>query len=128
MDKPTNQELEILKSKFNFLIDNSKILAIILYGSYARGNQHLQSDIDICIVAPNAKKFPIYKQIMEGFPEDLTKYDIRFFEELPLLLRWKIIDQGIVLYSPDLSELSEYFFFSTRKELEEYQFRIKYTI
>lgn len=128
MGKPTKRDLEFIRKKFTYLIHDSRILGIILYGSYAVGEQHIQSDIDICIVAPKTKLYPLYDVIMKQFPGDLENFDIRFFEELPLLIRQKIVNHGIILYSRDKGELSEYFFFSTRKEYEDYQYRLKYII
>ena len=115
-----------LQAKFKFLSTDPHILGIIFYGSFATKQNHAKSDIDICIVAGKSSKYPLYKKIMAGFPEDISNYDIRFFEELPLLIRGKIIEEGVVLYTPDMGKLTEYFFFSTRKELEEYRFRISH--
>jgi predicted nucleotidyltransferase len=97
-----------------------------LYGSVVLGEHQENSDVDICIVAPNQDKYAIYHTCMKGLEGDIEKLDIRFFEELPLLIRADIIEKGLILYTKNLGELTEYFFFSTRRELEDYRFRMEY--
>ena len=41
-------------------------------------------------------------------------------------LRGKVIDKGIILFTADLGELTEYFYFSTMEQLEEYRYRKSY--
>jgi predicted nucleotidyltransferase len=61
------------------------ILAILLYGSVAKGEDTLQSDIDICIVSPSYKdKKSLLNEIYRKLDVFSKKYDVRFFEELPL--------------------------------------------
>jgi predicted nucleotidyltransferase len=117
-----------IKKYFSYLHTNKKILGIVLYGSFATSKEHTKSDIDICIVAPHANHIELYKEILKDFPGDLTNLDIRFFEELPLLIRGDIIEEGIILYARNHGELMEYYFFSTRKALEEYRYRLKHIV
>jgi len=39
------------------------------------------------------------------------KYDVRFFEELPLYIQINIIESNKIIYSKDICELYEYFYF-----------------
>ncbi|MHA1453128.1 MAG: nucleotidyltransferase domain-containing protein [Promethearchaeota archaeon] len=126
MVKPNHIKINEVKSKFSFLQSDSRILGVILYGSVATGELHEKSDVDICIVAPNQKFRPIYLTILDNLKGDIDSFDIHFFEDLPLLIRWDIIDQGIVLFTKDMGELTEYYYFSTRKELEDHLYRMNY--
>ncbi|MHA1619193.1 MAG: nucleotidyltransferase domain-containing protein [Promethearchaeota archaeon] len=128
MAQSTESIIKELQNQFSFLKSDPRILGIILYGSAAAGENHLQSDFDICIVAPNHDNHAIYQTIMRHIQGEIDHLDIRFFEELPLLIRADIMEQGIILHSQDLGDLTEYFFFSTRLELDDFRFRIQYVI
>ena len=113
-------------NKFSYLRSDSRVLAVILYGSVAENEHHFRSDIDVCIVAPNQDPGTMYKVVIHGLKWDWEELDIRFFEELPLLIRGDIMEKGKILFTQDMGELTEYFFFSTRKELEDYRYRMQY--
>lgn len=51
-------------------------LGIVLYGSYAKGEETVRSGIDVCIVKPE-------KDLLDKKTEG--KYDIKVFEKLSLL-------------------------------------------
>lgn len=108
-----------LKKDFSFLgkdIKEKNILAVILYGSYAKNMQHIRSDIDICIVAPNLKTpkdFSILLGKVWG-KVDGSKYDIRLFEELPLYIKASVIKNHNVIFVGDFGEL-QYYFYKIRK-------------
>jgi predicted nucleotidyltransferase len=112
-----------IRSDFSFLSQKSEILGILLFGSYMRGDSDENSDIDLCVVAPNMKFYDTYAFIMKYLQHNVEQYDLRFFEELPLEIQGEIMDHGIVVYSPNESALYEYFYFSKRKEWEDFQFR-----
>ncbi len=110
-----NKELEKLKEKikqeFTHLFD--KVLAVLIYGSYASNEQSEKSDVDICIVVGDNDKEKI-KQII---PEMLKisgkneRYDIRIFEIMPLYMKIEVINNNIPVYVKDKTELSYYFYF-----------------
>ena len=99
-----------IKNDFKFILERKSILGVILYGSYLTGEETENSDIDICIVAPNQDLYRIHKFIYKNLERNIEMYDIHFFEELQLYLQGKIIEEGIVILTPDLGELSEYFY------------------
>ncbi|MHA1342768.1 MAG: DNA polymerase subunit beta, partial [Promethearchaeota archaeon] len=41
----------------------------------------------------------------------LKKYDVRTFQELPLYIKIKVIEKGVLIYAPDEPALYEYFYF-----------------
>jgi len=38
------------------------------------------------------------------------RYDIRIFELMPLYLKMRVIEEGVIVYSRDVLELCEYFY------------------
>ena len=128
MVRSTEQIIADLKEQFSFVKSDDRILAVILYGSVAEGEHHDKSDIDVCIVtgAPKKSLYSKFSYVMGKITGDQAKLDIRFFEELPLLIRGDIMENGKIIYTRDMGDLTEYFFFSTRKELEDYRYRLQY--
>jgi len=48
-------ERDALKRDLSFLLNRQDVLALMLFGSQARGAQTPRSDVDICVVAPAAE-------------------------------------------------------------------------
>ena len=126
MAESHSKSIEKIREQFKFLCKDPRVLGIVLYGSFATGEHHVESDIDICIVTTGQEFYPIYKTYAAGISGNIDKFDIRFFEELPLLIRGDVIEEGIILCTRDMGELTEYFFFSTRKDLADHRYRLKY--
>jgi predicted nucleotidyltransferase len=105
-------EIESILKDFSFLFSRDDILAILLYGSAATGDETPRSDIDICIVLPSRKYMKdILNEIYIKLDVFTKKYDVRFFEELPLYIQINIIESNKIIYSKDIFELYEYFYF-----------------
>jgi len=100
MDK---RNIDKIKREFEFLFD--KVLGILIYGSAAKEEENKRSDIDICIVAPDEDSYKIFKETLH------LNYDIKIFELMPLYLKIKVIENHKVLYTKDICELYEYFYF-----------------
>ena len=99
--------VEMAKKDLAFLQDN--VLGVLIYGSWATGESHEKSDIDICIVAPSAEdKIALWREAIAKIRDD--RYDLRVFELMPIYLRMAVIEQGVVVYSRDVLELYEYFY------------------
>ncbi len=104
--------IESLKKDFSFLFGSDDIRAILLYGSAEAGDETPRSDIDICIVLPSRKHMKdILNEIYRKLDVFTKKYDVRFFEELPLYIQINIIESNKIIYSKDVYELYEYFYF-----------------
>jgi len=86
-------------------------MGILLYGSCISSNETNKSDIDICIVAPKENFQDILAFIWQHMNVKLKKYDVRTFKELPLYIKIHIIEDGLLVYSPNKLELYEYFYF-----------------
>lgn len=120
-------EIESLKKDFSFLFGSDDILAILLYGSAAVGDETPRSDIDICIVLPSRKYMKdILNEIYRKLDVFTKKYDVRIFEELPLYIQINIIESNKIIYSKDIYELYEYFYF-IRKLWEDQMMRQQVT-
>lgn len=101
-----------VKADLSFLQDSlwrEQILGVLLYGSQARGEAGLRSDIDLCIVAPRtADRSSLWRKFVSHLGD--SRYDVRIFELLSLFLKAAVIEQGVVVYCEDEPELNEYFY------------------
>ncbi|MGQ4914955.1 MAG: nucleotidyltransferase domain-containing protein [Candidatus Asgardarchaeia archaeon] len=94
-----SKKLEPLKS-------DSNILAIMLFGSYARGEQF--SDIDVCLVLNKPlsnlemSKMRVKYQSLLG-----DAFDVQIYQQLPLYIRVRVLREGIVVYCRDEDKLYE---------------------
>ncbi len=78
------------------LSEKSHILAIYLYGSYARNEPKPYSDIDIAVITQMACPPRDLKEIIGSYSS--KKLDVQVFSDLPLSARMQILSQGIPLY------------------------------
>ena len=106
-----NNGFELLKKELRKL--ENEVLGILLYGSYAKGEETPRSDIDICVVAgfhDKDKLKALFRKILPiiGMSE---KYDIKIFEYMPLYMKIRVIKEGEPLFVRDLPALYEYFYF-----------------
>ncbi len=88
-----------------------KVLGIVVYGSFARG-EHF-SDIDICMVlgrrASIADMRDVLKTVWRNVNLEKRKYDVKLFEELPLHIKMEVIEDGKVLIG-NKTDIYEYFY------------------
>jgi hypothetical protein len=82
------------------------ILAVILFGSTARGESTAESDTDVCIVlnkhfSPSAFSA---KRLQYLAAADL---DIVIYQQLPIYIRLRVIKEGKVLFCRDEDMLYE---------------------
>jgi predicted nucleotidyltransferase len=102
--------LKQIKDDFVNVLDKEKVLGILLFGSYANETQTNRSDVDICMVAPEEDSFDLYSLFLEKINVVSKHYDIKFFTELPLYLKIQVIENGILVHSPNELDLYEYFY------------------
>ncbi len=88
-------------------------LAVILFGSFARGEETERSDVDVCIVVGKRERIKeVWDRILES---GLTgRYDVKIFELLPLKLKVEVIRDGKIVFCRDRDEL-DYLFWKFRK-------------
>jgi len=113
IDKGIETILNQLETKME---KDPDILAVILYGSYARGEE--ARDVDLCLVLfPDKLKNSLDKRIEYSYHEQV---DVQVFQDLPLYIRPRVIKEGIVLHVKDEDLLYE-IAIKTAKEFELYR-------
>lgn len=113
IDKGVETILNQLETKME---KDPDILAVILYGSYARGEE--ARDVDLCLVLfPEKLKNSLYKRIEYSYHEQV---DVQVFQDLPLYIRPRVIKEGMVLHVKDEDLLYE-IAIKTAKEFELYR-------
>lgn len=71
------------------------VIALVIFGSVARGQARSISDIDLCIVTP--------KDLSQSSRWDLLSYgtekiDVNLFCDLPINIRFRVIREGRVMF------------------------------
>jgi len=74
------------------------VIAIILFGSVARGEARPISDIDLCIVT--GRNIPEPEQI-DLISYGSEKIDVSLFWDLPLTIRFRVVKEGVTLFCRD---------------------------
>ena len=83
--------------------EDKEILAVIVYGSYARGEEC--RDVDICLVLDEEREVNLVRKIMDYMKE--FDFDFRTFQELPLYIKIRVLKEGKVLFVRDEDKLYE---------------------
>jgi predicted nucleotidyltransferase len=91
-----------------------EILAVLLFGSRARGEDHAASDIDVCLVlgGGSADRDRARRKRREYL--EFAGCDIRVFELLPLYVRQRVLKDGKILHVKDEDALYEVAFRTIR--------------
>ena len=74
------------------------VKAIILFGSYSRGEQKPISDIDLCIVTERKVSNSVKENIVG---HSSPKLDICLFWDLPSTVRYSVLRDGKILFKRD---------------------------
>lgn len=113
-------EEETLKRDFSFLKRRKDVLAVLLFGSHAKGEQDRRSDLDICLVAPSCRdRLGLLKEVYRNLDVHGKKYDVRIFEDLPLYMKAEVMESNKPIHVKDLYELHEYFYFFRKLWLDQ---------
>jgi hypothetical protein len=89
----------MIKNIKNLLQKDKDILFAYLYGSYAAGNTHIESDIDIAVYLKE-KDTTFYLKKDNEFLSN-NRFDIRILNVMPLVLKFKVLKEGKLLFSND---------------------------
>jgi predicted nucleotidyltransferase len=94
---------EKINELIKVLEKDPSIIAVAIYGSYARKESY--RDIDICIFL-HPDKIKDYTKIkmnyLGRFPDI---FDIHYFNELPLYIQSRVLEEGIVVFDKDYNTL-----------------------
>lgn len=74
-----------------------EVKAVYLFGSYARGDIHSESDVDLCVILRSDDD----KSIYEALKYESDNVDITFFHMLPLPVRFRVFKEGKALVMKD---------------------------
>ncbi len=92
----------------------SFVEAIMLFGSKINGNARKDSDIDIAVITKDISKNQEIKIL--GFSSE--KFDISIFNRLPLIIQFRIIRDGKVIFCRNEDYYHEVKFNVIRKYLD----------
>jgi len=98
---------------------DKEVIAIAIFGSYARNESY--HDIDLCIFLKNKKynKAQLSKKKLK-YASESEKYDIQIFQQLPIYIRKRILKDAKILYCKDEDMLYD-LYFQTIKEFDDFK-------
>jgi len=91
-------DLAIIKPIADEFRSNDNVLALILFGSVARGQARRISDIDLCVIT---KKGIPESECMNLLSYGSKRVDVSLFFALPLTIRFRVIKEGKTIFSKD---------------------------
>ena len=100
---------------------DADILAIFLFGSTARDENHKQSDIDICLMMKQGSYLPLEFSRKKLEYIKLFNLDVQIFQQLPLYIRIRVIREGKKLFCANDDELYT-LVFKTITEFEDFKY------
>ena len=100
--------------------DDHEILAVVLFGSAARGEHSRDSDVDVCLILNLSSYSPL--SLSQKKLDYLTeaKVDIQIFQQLPIYIRTRVLKDGQVLFCRD-EELLYKVAFRTIREFNDFE-------
>ncbi len=101
---------EQIRTDFEFLKKDGRVLGVLIFGSRVEGRAHERSDVDICVVAPGAKPWDVLKQVYPHLDTEKKGYDVHVFEEFPLHLKHRVMENYEIVWTRDKGKLEEYFY------------------
>lgn len=96
--------------------NDSRIEAVILYGSYCR--QSTFRDIDICLVMGDTKEKP--RILLEYIKKFNEPFDIQEFTLLPIYIRARIMKEGKILLNKNYDFLVQ-LYLKTIKDFDDFK-------
>jgi len=101
-----------IQNELDWVQELAGVDAVLLFGSRIDGTATDTSDYDLCIIASSIHSAPERAELLGTIWRrlDANKYDVWIFEELPLYLQMKIIQDHKLLFCDNLPTLYEYFY------------------
>lgn len=105
---------EILRRVIAQAEHDPDVLAVILFGSQARGDARPESDVDVCVVLEAG--VPSGIEASRKRLEYLTgnDLDVKVFQQLPLYVRSRVLKEGRVSFVRDEDRLYDLAFLTAR--------------
>lgn len=88
--------ISLLKRQLAPLRGDKRIVAVLLFGSWARGEQKPLSDLDICVIPSAGADFEDVVRITPAVDADVS-----YFYNLPLHVRERVLSEGKPLLMND---------------------------
>lgn len=109
-------EVQELGSLVRKAREDPEVLAVMVFGSAARGEAGPKSDVDVCLVlVPEIRdRERAAQKRLEYLAESPENLDIQIFQLLPLYVRHRVLKEGQVLFSRDEDALYELAFATIR--------------
>jgi hypothetical protein len=93
-DRELKRFVEIVKQ-------DPAVLAVMLFGSRARGEESVNSDIDVCLILlPKARTDLELSQKKHEYLKAFD-LDVQVFQQLPLYMRHRVLRDGRILFCRD---------------------------
>ncbi len=102
-------DIKIIESQLPNICSNYDVIAAYLYGSFATGEQHPKSDVDIAIYFKDyslKKLLEISRRIQEEIEID-REFDVNSLNEADARFQFRVIQHGTVLYESNPSERAD---------------------
>jgi predicted nucleotidyltransferase len=119
--KSKNQN--IISPKIQQIVQQAKtdqtVLAIAFFGSYAREEEY--RDIDVCIFLSSKEYTQLeLSQIKFKYTPEDEHYDVQVFQQLPLYIQARILNEAKIIYCKDEDELYD-LYFEVEREFEHFK-------
>jgi predicted nucleotidyltransferase len=98
MDTVTHSALARLLARAK---NDPEVLAVILFGSRARGDASQESDFDVCLVLRSEPGSDLAGAEKRLEYLSLADLDLAVFQQLPLHIRSRVLKEGSVLFVRD---------------------------
>ena len=96
-----------------------EVLAVAFFGSYARGEEY--RDIDICIFLSPKEYSPLeLSQIKLSYTPEDEHYDVQVFQQLPLYIQARILNEAKIIYCKNEDQLYD-LYFAVEREFEHFK-------
>ena len=95
-------DIKVYKKLINYFDNNSNIEKVIIFGSRAKGNENINSDIDLCISYIGNSKGTVVEEINDLI--GVYSCDISFLDSLNENIEKQIARYGIEIYSEKVNK------------------------
>lgn len=97
-----------------------EVLALMIYGSRARGDAGPVSDVDICLVLrPREYDDLELSKKKLAYLKDFN-FDIQVYQQLPLYIRVRVLKEGKIIFCADEDQLYD-LAYRTAQQFEDYK-------